>query len=164
MQRTPNTTYVSVIGLTRSRRTQICRQFAQLERAKSRVPIYEFKKDGYCLFDLMDPELLLEIRTNFQYLKFSDMVILLCDESDDVKQKVEATQSMLDGLKISVKLNVLVINKSSRVSEERLRLYQDLEDADHVVIIGKRTSSIWDKVFEYHNKVDIYLRNGCLMV
>ena len=71
---------------------------------------------------------------------------------------------MLDGLKISAKLNVLVINKSSRVSEERLRLYQDLEDADHVVIIGKRTSSIWDKVFEYHNKVDIYLRNGCLMV
>ena len=53
---------------------------------------------------------------------------------------------MLDGLKISAKLNVLVINKSPRVSEERLRLYQDLEDAEHVVIIGKRTS-IWYKVF-----------------
>lgn len=94
----------------------------------------------------MDPELLLEIRTNFQYLKFSDMVILLCDEADDVKQKVESIQSMLDGLKISAKLNVLVINKSPRVSEERLRLYQNLEDAEHVVIIGKRTT-IWDKVF-----------------
>ena len=85
--------------------------------------MYEFKKDGYCLFDLMDPELQLEISTNSQYLKLSDMVILLCDETDDVKQKVEAIQSMLDGLKISAKLNVLVLNKSSRVSQEQLKLY-----------------------------------------